>query len=234
MRQLLLIAAVIVLVLLVRAWFRRPGRIRIRWIFYAVLTTFIVLAALGKLHWVAAAATAVAGVLPLLLKKAFLLLRYLPLLSVVINRAGYGKPHNSRFQTAWLRLEINPTLGTLDGEVLQGEFKGRRLSSLSIPDLTKLLTVLRGKDPRSAMLLQSYITFRQRRPHGASDDPAAHTRDTMTHEEALNILGLKKGATHGAVTRAHRRLMQKMHPDRGGSSYLAAKINQAKDTLLKP
>ena len=54
----------------------------------------------------------------------------------------------------------------------------------------------------------------------------------MTREEAMEILGLKEGATREDVVKAHRRMMQKVHPDRGGSDYLASQINKAKDTLL--
>ena len=55
----------------------------------------------------------------------------------------------------------------------------------------------------------------------------------MTRELALEILGLKGEPDRDEIIKAHRTLMQRMHPDRGGSDYLAKKINQAKDFLLK-
>jgi hypothetical protein len=54
----------------------------------------------------------------------------------------------------------------------------------------------------------------------------------MSVEEAYQVLGLKAGASESGITEAHRKLIQKNHPDRGGSDYLAAKINLAKKTLL--
>ena len=54
----------------------------------------------------------------------------------------------------------------------------------------------------------------------------------MSPDEAREVLGLKPGHTKEDVIQAHRRMMQKAHPDRGGSNYLAAQINKAKDTLL--
>jgi hypothetical protein len=54
----------------------------------------------------------------------------------------------------------------------------------------------------------------------------------MTRAEARDILGVKPDATREEIIMAHKRMMQKVHPDRGGSDYLAAQLNQAKDTLL--
>lgn len=58
-------------------------------------------------------------------------------------------------------------------------------------------------------------------------------KDNMSIEEAYEVLDLKLGASKSDIIAAHRKLMQKIHPDRGGSNYLAAKINLAKKTLLK-
>ena len=54
----------------------------------------------------------------------------------------------------------------------------------------------------------------------------------MTEALALDILGLQPGATESEISAAHRKMMQKMHPDRGGSEYLARRINAARDFLL--
>lgn len=66
------------------------------------------------------------------------------------------------------------------------------------------------------------------------DTPPPHPgNQVLTDQEALSILGLKKGASKHDIIVQHKRLIQKLHPDRGGSDYLAARINQAKDTLIK-
>ena len=230
MRQLLVLAAIAAFVLLVRSWFKQPRPARLRWALYIIVAVVAGLALFGKLHWLAALGAAIASALPIIVKKLFVLFRYFPLLSGLLSRAGYGRSGNARFESAWLRVEINPALGTLDGEVLQGQYQGRRLSALSLDELKKLRETLRERDAKSALLLQSYIAFRSRARGGA---PGAAPQGTMTRDEALSILGLQDGATPEDVDRAYKRLMQKIHPDRGGSSYLAAKINQAKETLIK-
>jgi hypothetical protein len=153
---------------------------------------------------------------------------------------GPAAGQSSQVETAWLRMHLDHDTGILDGTVLQGRFGGRRLGEMSIPELAELLARLRVNDPDSATVLETYLDrarpeWREGAGAAGADEapPAASSSGAMTREEAYRILGLEKGAPEKAIRDAHRKLMMKVHPDQGGSTYLAAKINQAKDLLIK-
>ncbi len=130
-------------------------------------------------------------------------------------------------------MSLDHDSGVMNGEVLEGRFKGQQLSDIDVNGLLELLNECRAQDVQSATILETYLD----RTHGdqwryESGNGRSPASSTMTPDEAYEVLGLPAGASEEEVVEAHRRLMQKLHPDRGGSTYLAAKLNQAKDTLL--
>lgn len=204
----------------------------------------ILLAATGRLNPVFAAVAAAVPFLGRLLQA----LRYVPLLSQLFTvyqnaqassagtQGGPTAGRTSRVQSKFLSMTLEHDTGGMDGEILAGEHAGRKLSELGIGELRSLLDDYRRLDDESAALLEAYLD----RVHGdewqdtaGGGGAAAVGGGPMDEQEAREILGVGEGATPEEVVAAHRKLMQKMHPDRGGSTYLAAKINQAKDTLLK-
>lgn len=144
----------------------------------------------------------------------------------------------SDVETAFLRMSLEHASGAMDGLVLAGDFKGRRLSELTPAQLLALLAELRVADADSAVLLESYLDALHadwRSADGAAAggrEAAAGTSAEMTREEAYRILGLAPGAGREEIIKAWRELMKRNHPDQGGSPYLAAKINQAKQLLV--
>lgn len=145
----------------------------------------------------------------------------------------------SQVETLFLRMELDHASGALTGEVLQGPLRGRPLASLDRGEVMALLSACRAGDPPSVPLLERWLS--RTRPEWASSGPKSGAEQAtrpppggaMGRDEALEVLGLDAGADEAAIREAHRRLMQKIHPDHGGSSYLAAKINQARDELLR-
>lgn len=197
----------------------------------------VLLVVTGRLNWLVAAG---AAALPLL-KKGFVFLRYLPMVRGLFggaaSAANPGEQRNpfSTLETRFLRVSLDFRTGNLDGEVLEGAFEGQFLSNMALDDLLRLLKEC-SADPRSSALLAAYLDRHHGgwRTHTNSSGPREYTSEQgMSADEARDILGLESGASEAEITQAHRRLIHKLHPDRGGSTYLAAKINQAKDFLLK-
>ncbi len=154
-----------------------------------------------------------------------------PDFSTVGTGADGGK--QSVIETPWLAMTLDHGSGDLAGTVRQGRFQGRRLADLAQQDLMALAAELAG-DGQSAALLESYLDRVHPAWRQASAGPAAPAATgQMTPDEARAVLGVGPQATADEIREAHRRLLKKMHPDVGGSDYLAAKINQAKDLLLK-
>ncbi len=142
----------------------------------------------------------------------------------------------SRVVTDYLEMELDHDTGQMSGNVLKGLFQGQRIETLSPADLALLWQDCRVDDPQSAQLIEAYLDAR----HPTWRDDIRRGEEAMSSgpdgrmrvEEAYEILGLKPGADADQIRKAHRELIARFHPDRGGSTYLAAKINEAKDVLL--
>lgn len=143
----------------------------------------------------------------------------------------------STVRTAALEMELDHDSGELEGLVLAGRHEGKRLGELDLPDLLDLAGEL-SADTESQQLLETYLDsrFPVWRDHMDAQSGGRQERapasGRMTEQEAYEILGLEAGASAADIRQAHRRLMQRLHPDVGGSSFLAARINEAKDVLL--
>jgi len=141
----------------------------------------------------------------------------------------------SHVRTKMLLMELDHDSGEIEGEVLNGKFAGSQLGDLPIEDLLELLSECLQAGDQSGQLLQAYLDTKHAGWEDRFDGSKAGNNasgSAMTLDEALAILGLKKGASKRKVVTAHRSLMKKYHPDHGGSDYLATKINEAKDVLL--
>jgi hypothetical protein len=156
--------------------------------------------------------------------------------------AGFGQrtskspQQTSRVRSAFLEMELDHDTGAMRGRILAGPHEGVPLEALDVPMLVSFLAEI---DEESRALLGAYLDRRDPtwREHADGDAAAGQgpppRSGKMTQEEAYQILGVQPGASAAEIGRAHRTLMKKLHPDQGGSTYLAARVNEAKDILLR-
>ncbi len=151
---------------------------------------------------------------------------------------GPSPGQTSEVETHFLRMTLNHDSGDMDGEVLDGPQRGKRLSELALPELLLMLQEYRRNDAQSAAVLEAFLDryfadeWRDSEAKDGQGRAAPEGDRKMGVDEAREILGVGIEATREQIIEAHRHLMQKLHPDRGGSTYLAAKINEAKRVLL--
>ena len=238
-RLLLLLGLAVGLFIILRWLFRQPPRVYWQVIAVLLAAGLLTLVLTGRAHWLTAV---FAAMLPFV-RGLLTLLGSIPMLKRALAGIGAAKSRDapssgqtSTVQSKYIRMTLNHDSGDINGEVLAGQFKGSMLDQMNLEALLQLLRECQD-DEESVALLQAYLdrvyadSWQQQA--GAQEQQYRSSEPTeMSREEALQILGLSSGASEAEIIEAHRRLMQKLHPDRGGSAYLAARINLAKDTLL--
>lgn len=235
-RLILLLAIVAVLYLMFRRSQSVPPHLRraeyIKLGLAVAVAIVVTLTVTGRMHWLGIAAT---GLLVVLRQFLPTLIRLFPMLAARHAQGGPGRANaqTSTVETAILRMQLAHDSGDLQGEVLKGSFAGWRLADMDRSQLKELLAYCQCEDQESVRLLDSYLQqrFPGETPFG-QDQATSGTSSNPDRREALAILGLAEDASREDIVAAHRKLIQKLHPDRGGNDYLAAKINQAKDFLL--
>jgi hypothetical protein len=142
----------------------------------------------------------------------------------------------SRVRSAFLEMELDHDTGVMRGRIVSGQLSGKSLDALDVP---ALLAAQSNFDQESRALLAAYLDrrdpgWRKHAHDGAASGKGATTNTgKMSEQEAYQVLGLEPGASPEQISRAHHALMKKLHPDQGGSTYLAARVNQAKDVLTR-
>lgn len=212
-----------------------------RGLIWAGILAVLALAATGRLGWLLPLVGAlIAAALRLAPVLAQILVQYLPLIrrwqqqrASARKTATDGSRNSSFVESRFLRMQLDHATGEILGVVVTGLYSGRSLHEMTLEQLSELYAEYVRNDPESASLLRAYME----RVHGESwqerdNRTPDYDQGKMTAEEAYRVLGIASGSPRDIIIDAHRRLMQRMHPDRGGSDYLAAKINQAKDVLL--
>lgn len=150
-------------------------------------------------------------------------------------------PHGqaSEVETEYLRMRLDHDTATMSGTVRRGPFMGRHLSELKPEELLELWRRCRADDPQGASLLEAYLDrsmpgWREAAESAEAGAGPRHGAGAMSREEAYAILDLPVGAGESQIREAYHRLMKKLHPDQGGSTYLAAQLNRARERLLHP
>lgn len=230
---------IVVLALFAASWYKRaPPATRSvllrKLIIYGGVGLLLVLVLTGRLNPVFAL---LGGLVPLVYRASTLL----RLFRTVGGSPGntHKAPGISRVRSKYLEMTLEHESGSMQGSVLDGPHRGRSLSTLGLVQLLELMSFYNRSDGQSAALLEAFIDqahpksdWRTQSGH-ASGDAVRHAPDRMTTVVARDVLGVSVSATEKEIIVAHRRLMQRLHPDRGGSDYLAATVNQAKDVLLR-
>jgi hypothetical protein len=161
---------------------------------------------------------------------------------ITLMRSNWGAGQapagqTSQVRSAGLEMMLDHDSGEMDGRILAGRFEGKALSQLALNELLQVAEDFRD-DADSLKLLETYLdrahsSWRENVDSGSADRTGATASSGgMSTKEAYEILGLEPDASASEISLAHRRLMMQVHPDRGGSDALAAKINEAKDLLL--
>jgi hypothetical protein len=233
-RLILLIAVAIAVITLLQLLKKTPQsqRKNLYWkIGFSLLgIALVLLAVTGRIHWVGAM---IGALIPFLRQMAPVLIRYFPFLQQYFRKQTQPPPsasNCSQVQTRFLSMTLNHDNNQLSGEVTSGPLAGQSLDSLQLDQLESLLDYCQP-DKDSVQLLLNYLSHRFGSDWQQQQSTAGNTSD-LSEQAALDVLGLQAGANKQDIIQAHRRLMQKVHPDRGGSDYLAAQINAAKDLLI--
>ncbi|BFM11934.1 DnaJ domain-containing protein [Simiduia litorea] len=228
MSRLIPLFVILVLVYLAyRKYQRLTPSERKKWLWQLGVAAFLglILFALftGRLNWLGAF---VMGLLPFLKNIGALVLRGMAVL-------GWWKKMQNAKPMDSTSLVLNLKNGIFDGDIRKGTQAGRKLSDLNTEQLDQLFQEFSGKDARAAALLQIYIKNRFGDTWQGSPLNQHSPDGDLTVAEARALLGVEADADKKTIIAAHRKLIQKFHPDRGGNDYLAARLNTAKDLLLK-
>jgi hypothetical protein len=209
----------------------------------AFIAGLIFLTVTGKLYILAALGTG----LIVLAKRLFPFLRYFPLFQGLFQKAKAKKSSatskHSTVETSLLKMTLDHESGEIDGQLLDTVSEGKYLSEFELPDLISLYIVAGKQYPDSIEILATYLDRKYgtdwreaANAENGSQESGQNSRESddseMTVIEAYAVLGLDNNAAEEEIIAAHRKLMLKLHPDKGGSNYLATKINLAKDLLV--
>ncbi|MEM7304594.1 MAG: DnaJ domain-containing protein [Pseudomonadota bacterium] len=236
MARIILILVGIILILLLYKWIKhQPSNQRWKYLAIAIGVILLGLVLAGKLP----VAALLAALLPVF-QRILSILAYLPVMQRVWQSLSGNKPSSgqkSQVQTDYLEMELDHDSGSLSGIVKTGLFAGKSLANLSLDELLQLHEEYSALDEDSRLLLENYIDHTHGTEWRGADANQSSTNtgtpEKLSLDEAYAILGVDKNASRDDIVDAHKRLIQKLHPDRGGSSYLTIKINQAKDILLE-
>lgn len=239
-RLIILIALGVVGWLIYKLYFQKlrqqgkPGMMKLGLI--ALGLAFIALAVSGRAHvafaLIGAAMTQIVRIMPLLI-------RFFPAFQQMFNSNRIfgdsgSKNQRSTIKTKMLSISLEHDSGQIDGQVTDGTFKGKTLSELTREDIQALYQECTQRDPEGVRLLQAFISrrFGDQGDDQSDKTQADYTNSVTSSHEAREILGVGEDATREDIIASHRRLMGKLHPDKGGSTYLATKINAAKEVLV--
>jgi len=199
-------------------------------VLYGIAGALLLLVVTGRIPWMFALISAAVPWLQryMIAKQAW---------NIFKSSRGPSAGKSSTVETVVLRMTLDHDSGDLDGEVISGPFSGRGLTDLSEAQLLELLQDCRARDAQSAALLEAYLDRTRGDSWRDADEATDHdippkAQGAISASQAAEILGVSTEASDEEITTAHRRLIQKLHTDRGGTDYLAALINEARDTLI--